>query len=151
MRLIERGSFLRCRGFFALLVVLLLTVCSCSSTEREDGLREEVVQSPKSVIIGELIAIFPGFIWHGLGHRYAGDPKKAAEIELLEAYSLIGLGAGTGLISAGRSDDNLRGLEITGYTVGGLGALAFLGSWIYDIIYTPDAVYRYNARIGLDD
>ena len=145
------GRLLRGVLTAALALGVLLMASGCSSPPAKRGLREEVIQEPKSVLVGELIAIFPGLLWHGLGHRYAGDIKKAEEIELMEAYSLVGMGAGTGLVLAGRSDDDLQGLEISGYTVGGLGALAFIGSWIYDIIYTPSAVHRYNARLGLED
>ena len=121
--------------------------CSCRTASRA-GHPEEADFSPKSVILGELIAIFPGIIWHGLGHRYAGDDKKAQEIEMMEAYSLLAGGIGTGLIFAGRSDDNLTGLEYTGYAIGGIGGLGFVGTWLYDIIYTPSAIDRYNARKG---
>lgn len=47
---------------------------------------EEVVSSAPpgtgSVILGELIAIFPGFIVKGLGHYYAGDAKTATKLRL---------------------------------------------------------------------
>jgi len=118
--------------------------CSCRTASRA-GHPEEADFSPKSVILGELIAIFPGIIWHGLGHRYAGDIAKAEEIEQMEALSVLGMGVGTGLWFADRSDDHLVGLKVSGYTVGGIGALGFIGTWLYDIIYTPAAIDRYNS------
>jgi hypothetical protein len=131
---------------------LILLLCSCQTAPDRDrhGLVDEFDRPQKSVLIGELLAIFPGLLWHGLGHRYAGDIKKAEEIELMEAYGIVAGGAGTGLVFAGRSDDDLIGLEITGWSVGGVGALLFVGSWLYDIIYTPSAVHRYNTGM-LDD
>ncbi len=124
-----------------------LLPCSCSTAPRP-GHPDDVEFSSRSVILGELIAIFPGIIWHGLGHRYAGDVRKAEEIEQMEALSLLAAGVGTGLVFAGRSDDNLVGLEVSGYTLGGLGALGFVGTWLYDIIYTPSAIERYNRGEG---
>ena len=132
------------RGIF-LAVVTLLASCQ---TAPPAGHPEDEVGSPKSVLVGELIAIFPGLLWHGLGHRYAGDVKKAEEIELMEAYSLIAGGAGAGMVLGAKDDDDLKFLEISGYTVGGLGALLFVGSWLYDVIYTPAAVNRYNKGLA---
>ncbi len=129
----------------AALTLLVLQLLGCRSGPQYTGFAPE--EQPRSVIIGELLAIFPGLLWHGLGHRYAGDHKKAEEIELMEAYSLLALGAGTGMVFAGRSDDDLRFVEYSGYTVGGMGGLLFLGSWLYDVIYTPEAIDRYNASL----
>ncbi len=143
-----RNAAARRRAGFVLAPVLAASLLSSCQTTQRPGHPDEEEFSPKSVVLGELIAIFPGIIWHGLGHRYAGDDKKAQEIEMMEAYSLVAGGIGTGLIFAGRSNENLTGLEYTGYTVGGIGGLGFIGTWIYDIIYTPSAIDRYNARKG---
>ena len=44
-----------------------------------------VGQETKSVWVAELLAIFPGLLWHGLGHRYAGDKEKAAGLVAVRA------------------------------------------------------------------
>ncbi len=132
----------------ALGVVILL--CSCQTASERHGLREEVGRSEKSVWIGELLAIVPGLLWHGLGHRYAGDVTKAEEIEMMEAYGILAGGAGVGMIAAGRNNDDLDFLEYSGYTAGGVGGLLFVGSWLYDVIYTPSAVERWNKGLGGD-
>ncbi|HAK97620.1 MAG TPA: hypothetical protein DCM87_22170 [Planctomycetes bacterium] len=145
------GARPRARGAAAALCLAACAAaflpCSCRTAPRP-GHPEEADFSPKSVILGELIAIFPGIIWHGLGHRYAGDTAKAEEIEQMEALSLLAAGVGTGLVFAGRSNDNLMSLQVSGYTVGGIGALGFVGTWLYDIIYTPAAIDRYNRYQG---
>ncbi len=146
------SMFRLCRIVGLLFIPLLLVFSvSCSSAQRGHGLRREVVPQRKSVWVGELLAIFPGILWHGVGHRYAGDKEEAEQIELLEAYSLLGAAAGGGLVAAGQSNDNLVGLEVTGYGLAGFSVIAFIGTWIYDIIYTPAAVNRYNAGLGEDD
>ena len=131
----------------ATLACVVLALGACSGPPRRHGHPDERPAAQKSVLVGALLAIFPGLLWHGLGHRYAGDVKKAEEIELMQAYSVLGMAAGTGLYFAGRSNDYLKGMEVTGYTVGGLGALGFVGTWLYDIIYTPSAIRRYNAGL----
>src|ERR1041385_1110917 len=47
-----------------------------SEEENIEPYEGKVVQT-RSVILGELLAIFPGFFWHGLGHQYAGDARTA--------------------------------------------------------------------------
>ena len=127
-----------------------LFLASCESAPKRHGLQDEdyeVERETKSVWIGELLAIFPGLLWHGIGHRYAGDNEKASEIEMIEAYSLLAGGAGAGIVIATHDDEDWLPLEITGWTIGGLGGLMFVGSWLYDIIYTPSAIERYNDGI----
>jgi hypothetical protein len=146
-----RPNHRRPRGLaFALAICGALVLTSCESAPKHHGLQDEdysVEQETKSVWIGELLAIFPGLLWHGIGHRYAGDKEKASEIEMIEAYSLLAGGAGVGLVIATHDEDNLMGLEITGWTIGGLGGLMFVGSWLYDVIFTPAAIERYNDGI----
>lgn len=144
----KKDLFPKVKGYLVLALMVFLCLTSCRSTGGDPDVRYEVVPHKKSIILGELLAIFPGIIWHGLGHRYAGDHEKAEQIELLEAYSLLAGGAGVGLYFAGDSNDYLKSLQYTGYTLGGFGAIGFVGTWLYDIIYTPSAINRYNA--GLD-
>ena len=101
----------------------------------------------KSVFIGELLAIFPGLFVHGLGHRYAGNTERANELLMMELYSGATAGLGGGLYALGRSED-ADALEIAGWVGIGVGGIAFQGTWIYDIVYTPSEVNRYNARIA---
>lgn len=101
----------------------------------------------KSVIVGELCAIFPGLVIHGLGHRYAGNVEKANEILAMEAYSILTAGLGGGLVAVGQSED-ADAVTVAGWIGVGSGALGFIGTWLYDIIYTPSEVAKYNRRMA---
>ena len=103
----------------------------------------------KSVFVGELIAIFPGFFVHGLGHRYAGNTEKANEILLMEAYSLLTAGLGGGLLALGHSED-AEAVEIAGWVSIGAGGVGFLGTWIYDILFTPGQIEEHNRLLRED-
>jgi hypothetical protein len=103
----------------------------------------------KSVVVAELLAIFPGLFWHGLGHQYAGDDKTAKEIRNLGHWGYL-LGAiGGGLVVGGYFLDRNSGSEwepyaitlyVTGGITGGAGAGLFLAAWFYDMIDTPRAI-----------
>jgi hypothetical protein len=103
----------------------------------------------KSVFVGELIAIFPGFFVHGLGHRYAGNTEKANEILVMEAYSLLTAGLGGGLLALGHSED-AEAVEIAGWVGIGAGGVGFLGTWIYDILFTPGQIEEHNKLLRGD-
>ena len=103
----------------------------------------------KSVLVGELLAIFPGFFVHGLGHRYAGNTEKANELLLMEGYSLLTAGLGGGLLALGHSED-AEAVEIAGWVGIGAGGVGFLGTWIYDIIFTPGEVEEHNRMLRGD-
>jgi hypothetical protein len=102
----------------------------------------------KSVIVAELLAIFPGFFWHGLGHQYAGDTKTAKEIRGVGEWGYILTAIGGGLVVGGyfldQSDDKwdpyALSLYISGGITGGVGGAFFLTAWFYDMIDTPRAI-----------
>jgi len=105
-------------------------------------------ESKKSVVVAELLAIFPGFFWHGLGHQYAGDKKTAKEIRGVGEWGYLLTAIGGGLLVGGyfldQEDDEwdpyALSLYITGGITGGVGVGFFLTAWFYDMIDTPRAV-----------
>ena len=122
------------------MLLLSLSLVSCAGPPRGPSGEE----SPgKSVLKGELLAIFPGFFVHGLGHRYAGNEEKADDLLAMECYSLLTSGLGGGLVGIGIGED-AKAVEIAGWIGVGVGGTAFLGSWIYDIVFTPSEVNRAN-------
>ena len=125
----------------ALLLALLLSSCAGGPPATEDG-----APAKKSPVVGELLAFFPGFFVHGMGHRYAGNHEKANEILAMELYSLLPIGLGGILYGIGRSED-AEAVEIAGLVGMGIGAIPFLGTWIYDLVFTPSEVNRYNSRL----
>ena len=144
--------------FFFILLFLFCFSCSSQSVYiyQEDGktIEAEVLRDQqKSTFVGFLLTIFPGVLWHGVGHRYAGDREKAEELEQFEALSLLSGGIGTGFYfageEAGRKDVNSLKLSfyISAGTFGAFGAIGFLGSWLYDILYTPAAIRKYNQSL----
>lgn len=145
------------RLFFALPFLFCI---SCSSQSvyiyQEDGktVEAEILRDQqKSTFVGVLLTLFPGVLWHGVGHRYAGDTEKAQELEQFEALSLLSSGAGTGLYFAAeearrRNVDSLKiSLYLSAGTFGAFGGIGFLGSWLYDILYTPAAIRKYNRSL----
>ena len=122
-----------------------LLLVSCAGGPPPAGEPEEF--RPKSPVVGELLAIFPGIIVHGMGHRYAGNTEKANEILAMQGYSLLPIGLGAGLWAIGESQD-ADAVKIAGYVGMGVGAIPFFGTWIYDLVYTPSEVERYNLRQG---
>lgn len=126
-------------GALSIFALLSLGVsCAGGPSSRASGDPEE-----RSVLAGELLAIFPGFFVHGMGHRYAGNKERADELLLMEGYSALTAGLGGGLAAVGAHED-LDALEVTGWVGVGVGGVGFLGSWLYDVIFTPSEVKRYN-------
>lgn len=111
---------------------------------------EEDAPSTGSVILGELIAIFPGFFVHGLGHHYAGDYKTARRLSHIGQLGYLLTAVGGGLVVGGyyidKGDDknNYQGIVYSMYgaggTIGVIGIGYFLVAWFYDMIDTPRAV-----------
>jgi len=104
--------------------------------------------STGSIILGELIAIFPGLIVQGLGHSYAGDHKTARHLRHIGEFGYVMTAVGGGLVIGGyyldKSTDWAQGyvyaLYGTGGTIGVVGVGYILIAWIYDMIDTPRAV-----------
>jgi len=124
-------------------LVALFLLSSCAGGPAAVGGGDEPPR--KSPLVGELLAFFPGFFVHGLGHRYAGNAEKADEILAMELYSFLPIGLGGVLYGLGRSED-AEAVEIAGLVGMGVGAVPFLGTWIYDLVFTPSEVNRYNSR-----
>lgn len=117
------------------------------------GQATEAAPAPKpsgSVIIGELIAIFPGLIVPGLGHYYAGDYKTAGKLLRIGETGYVlgaiggGLCAGAYFLDEEDEDDDWQGMVYSLYGTGGVIAAVGLGyllsAWVYDMIDTPRAV-----------
>src|SRR5262245_55062378 len=113
-------------------LILLLSLSSCAGGPA--GVTEGGEPARKSALAGELLAFFPGFFVHGLGHRYAGNSEKADEILAMELYSFLPMGLGGVLYGLGRSED-AEAVKIAGLVGIGVGAVPFLGTWIYDLVF----------------
>lgn len=98
------------------------------------------------VILGELIAIFPGFFVQGLGHRYAGDYRTASQLgrvgQIGMLLTLLGGGIVTGGYFAEDADQTSLGISLyaSGGFIGAVGVTYWGTAWIYDIIDTPRAI-----------
>ena len=113
----------------------------------EDERPEREPRGAGSVILGELLAIFPGILVQGVGHYYAGDYNTAARLFRVgeTGYLLTAVGAGVGIggyyLDRGNSS---QGLAYSLYASGGLlvtiGVGYWLTAWFYDMIDTPRAV-----------
>ena len=107
----------------------------------------------KSVLVGELLAIFPGLLWHGLGHYYAGDTRTARRIHKAGEWGYLLTAIGGGVVLGGyfldkhadehdqQWEQNIAiSLYATGGVTGTIGGGFFLTAWFYDMIDTPRAV-----------
>ena len=95
------------------------------------------------VVIAELIAIGPGMVVQGLGHRYAGDYRTSDQLMRVGAVG-VGVGAlGVGLAVGGNEiTEDWIGDAVGGAGIGisAIGAGYYLAAWLYDIYDTPRAV-----------
>lgn len=106
----------------------------------------EASEPSGSVIVGELLAIFPGLLVHGIGHYYASDYATAGRLFRIGefGYLLTAAGGGVGLGGYYLDRSNHDGFAYSLYATGGTLALAGIcyvfTAWIYDMVDTPRAV-----------
>ena len=122
--------------------------------EAEDEFEEEEGDGGGSIILGEMIAVFPGMLWHGAGHYYAGDYESSRRLRSIGEWGYLLGGIGGGLIlggiaiqggdpefSGGDLEDQLAtSFYVAGGIVGAIGLFYFLTAWGGDIYDTPRAV-----------
>ena len=133
-------------GSGVLLLVILASNTGCATAE----MRREGIPARKSVVVGELLAIFPGLVVHGIGHRYAGDDEMASDLLEKEWKSLVYPFAWPFLGAAALSDTDNAHLvetfdEATGVTL--VAPILFFGTWIYDMIETPGRIRAHNRMV----
>lgn len=98
------------------------------------------------------MAAGPGFLVHGLGHFYAGDPDTGRSLLLIEGAS-IGLAGAAAAAFAFGSDETIAidgedpTATIIGCLLAGAAAAGFLGSWIYDVYGAPGAADAWNEAL----
>ena len=105
-------------------------------------------QPTGSVFVGQLIAIFPGFFVHGLGHHYAGDYRTSRKLSNIGQFGYILSLLGGGMLLGGyyldKEEDDYDNYAYSLYGAGGVvsvvGVSYLLTAWIYDIVDTPRAV-----------
>jgi hypothetical protein len=149
----------RRRSSTHLALLLALSIAGCATGR--DGTFSEQEKSP---LVATLLAIFPGFFWHGLGNRYAGKGSKSTD--LLEEE---GLGAGCMVLGAGigglgyleqiECEKSKNEFELVMNRIGevtsfiacggflGYGLILFFDSWIKDIASAADAVREHNREL----
>jgi hypothetical protein len=112
----------------------------------EDDLDRPRASPAGSVWVGELLAIFPGLLVHGMGHYYAGDHQTAKRLRHIGefGYVLTAVGGGMGVGAYYLDQEDLNGFAYTLYGTGGVLVIAgityIFTAWIYDMIDTPRAV-----------
>jgi hypothetical protein len=88
-------------------------------------------------------AIFPGLIMHGSGHFYAKEQNAGFSLLSAEILSLVMMGISVNeLLTPVAQDQSFnvsRAVFFTGLTM-------FVGSWLWDIAFSPKAVADYNER-----
>jgi len=100
----------------------------------------------RSVFLAELLAIFPGFFVHGLGHYYAGDYRTSRKLGHIGQFGWLLTALGGGMVLGGYylDKDDQENFAYSLYGAGGVtgvvGVSYLLTAWIYDIADTPRAV-----------
>jgi len=95
-------------------------------------------------------SLFPGLLLHGSGHYYAQDWMGATELFTIELFSLYCFSkANTNPPDSVPSylKDNSRQIWTNGWNLAG--GLLFVGSWLYDLVQSPNIVDgRYYLNNG---
>jgi hypothetical protein len=100
--------------------------------------------SYKSERTATTLALFPGFLFHGLGHFYAEDLLTGFVLLGVEVISLPMVWA---LFDYGPYENTEDDESAYRATLIFTGVLAFFGSWIYDFVHADAAVRSNNRKI----
>ncbi len=106
----------------------------------------------KSVVVGIAVSIVPGVIYHGFGNMYAESRgvslgllgAEVAGIALALVGVMISVDDDHVVTLGGNHGDNHSWIGVPMFYAG---VVLFVGSWVADMVTTPIAVSRYNARI----
>lgn len=91
-------------------------------------------------------ALWPGFLLHGSGHRYAGDNDTFVSLAGGELFGVVIAGFGLSELSSTTEDGEHRGTSLA-LAVGGGSIFAL--TWLYDLAFAPGAARDFNAAKGL--
>ncbi len=109
----------------------------------QDEVEVGTLVSPLSPDVAFQKALFPGFITHGAGHFYAKDYNAGMSLMSAEIVSVILMGVGIQQLLTPEKESGDHNIpRIMLYT----GTGAFLISWLYDIIFSPQVVKKYNSE-----
>ena len=118
---------------------------SLNQTESTDMKNQKQYPKFKSERTATLLAVFPGFLIHGIGHIYAGEPVTGTILfgmGILTLPAVYVLTAGIGV-----PNDNNGKITILDFTLGMAVIALFVGSWAYDFSHASTAVRKYNDRV----
>jgi hypothetical protein len=91
-------------------------------------------------------ALWPGFLLHGSGFRYAGDNETFVSLAGGELFGVVIAGFGLSELQSTTDDGEHRGTSL-GLAVGGGSIFAL--TWLYDLAFAPGAARDFNAAKGL--
>jgi TM2 domain-containing membrane protein YozV len=114
-----------------------------SGREGYTGSENDITYKSKETAF--MIALFPGFFIHGLGHFYAGEPLTGLALLGIEAASIVTfIGLGVASAFGGWSLDSKFDYRHVIFSASFVG---FFGSWMYDVLFVDNAVERHNNKI----
>ncbi len=88
-------------------------------------------------------ALFPGIIFRGAGHFYAKDSNTGFSLLSAEIVSTIIMALSINeLLTPVKEGQTYNVSQIVFYS----GLSLFIGSWLYDIIFSPFAVDKFNNK-----
>jgi len=97
----------------------------------------------KSPTTAFLVAFFPGFFIHGLGHAYIGKGNTTLVLMGIEAVS-VGLFLAAAISTW--DDPHAPDLDLLAFSC----VIIFLGSWIYDFAAAPAKAISMNQQAELE-
>ena len=93
-----------------------------------------------------LIAVVPGFVFHGSGHFYARKSLTGLALFATEAVGLMVWRRGGNFLGSSGGGTDAEQVQFI------IGMALFFGSWAYDLIGAPLAVNKENEKLlGISD